>query len=61
MHLLLHLQNEKSPNHTHFVIFLCTLNASLGDHLFPMTFESVLGDSFSRFEFGMKLNTIELL
>lgn len=54
-------KKKKSPKHTHFGRFPCTLNSSLGDHLFPMNFESVPGDSFSRFEFGMQLNRIELL
>lgn len=52
---------KKSPKHTHFGRFPCTLSSSLGDHLFPMNFESNLGDSFSRFEFGMQLNRTELL
>ena len=55
------VKKKKSPKHTGFGRFPCTLNSSLEDHLFPMNFESVLGDSFSRFEFGMQMNRAELL
>lgn len=59
--LVITLIKKKSPKHIHFGRFPCMLNSSLGDHLFPMNFESVLGDSSSRFEFEMQLNRIELL
>lgn len=52
IHTLVIALIKKSAKHTHFGRFPCAVNLSLGDHLFPLNFESVLDESFTKFKFG---------